>query len=153
MAARIPNVSLRLGLGYNIDAGESQGFVQVGAPLPIFDRNQGNIASANAELDKANQEVRRLELELRSRLASAFTSYKNSLDMVERYRKEVLPRAQKAYDLYLKRFQQMAAAYPQVLIAQRTLCQSQIQYINALVDLRQSVVIIEGMLLADSLNP
>jgi len=33
----------------------------------------------------------------------------------------MIPRAQKAYDLYLNNFRQMAAAYLQVLIAQRNL--------------------------------
>ncbi len=42
----------------------------------------------------------------------------------------MIPRAQQAYDLYLNNFRQMAAAYPQVLIAQRNLFQLQQDYIT-----------------------
>ncbi len=153
----IPDVSLRVGLGYDVERLEGEraglsGFVQVGIPIPLFDRNQGNIATASAELSAAKDEIRRVELNLRARLASPFATYLTSLQTVERYRKGILPQAQKAYDLYLKSFQQMAAAYPQVLIAQRTLFQVRTNYVQAVVSLRQSVVEIEGFMLTDGLN-
>lgn len=158
-AEPVPDIRLRGGLGYNFAQFENlarpvglEAFIEVGVPLPIFNRNQGNIRSAQAEVERAEQEVRRLELSLRARFASAFRSYLNSLAMVERYRKQILPRAQKAYDLYLTSFRQMAAAYPQVLIAQRTLFQARAEYISALVDLWQRATLIRGFLLAGGLD-
>ncbi len=44
----------------------------------------------------------------------------------------LLPRVQKAYDLYLAKYKQRAAAYPQALVAQRTLFQLEADYIAAL---------------------
>ncbi len=44
----------------------------------------------------------------------------------------MLPRARRAYQLYLMKYQQMAAAYPQVLVSQRTLFQLQVDYLQAL---------------------
>lgn len=64
----------------------------------------------------------------------------------------MLPSAQKAYELYLTSFRQMAAAYPRVLIAQRTLFQVRTEYVMALVDLWQNVVQIQGLLLVGGLN-
>ncbi len=154
----IPDISLRGGLGYDVERLRDEkraglaGFLEVGIPIPLFDRNQGNIATAMAELSAAKDEIRRLELTLRTRLASAFAIYLTSLQTVERYRKDILPQAQKAYDLYLKSFKQMAAAYPQVLISQRTLFQVRADYVQAIVALRQSVVEIEGLLLTDGLS-
>ncbi len=154
----IPDISLRGGLGYDVERlGDERragltGFLEVGIPIPLFDRNQGNIATAMAELSAAKDEIRRVELLLRTRLASAFAIYLTSLQTVERYQKDVVPKAQKAYELYLKSFKQMAAAYPQVLIAQRTLFQVRADYVHALVIVRQTVVEIEGLLLTDSLN-
>jgi cobalt-zinc-cadmium efflux system outer membrane protein len=154
----IPDISVRAGFGYDVDrldngkrAGLS-GFVELGVPIPLFDRNQGNIAAAMAELKSAKEEIRRMELSLRARLASAFAIYMTSLQTVERYQRDILPRAQKAYDLYLKSFQQMAAAYPQVLIAQRTLFQISGDYVQAVTTLRESLVEIEGLLLTDGLS-
>jgi outer membrane protein, heavy metal efflux system len=62
-----------------------------------------------------------------------------------------LPRAQKAYDLYRANYQSMAAAYPQVLIAQRTLFQLQVDYIQSLATAWQSALQIQTYGLSDGL--
>ena len=154
-----PDVLLRGGFGYNFEELDIlsgpvgwEGFIEVGFRVPLFDRNQGNIAAARADIDRAEGEVKRLELALRARLAAAYDRYLDTLGLVERYQKEVLPRAQEAYDLYLARFREMGAAYPQVLIAQRTLSQVRVRYVNNLVELWQNVVLIRGMLLAGGLQ-
>jgi len=149
---RFPDVIVKGGLGYSQEAQEMQALFQVGVSLPLFDRNQGTIAAASAELEIQALEVKRLELNLRSRFDSTFRDYKKALQRVARYKQGIVPRAQKAYDLYLARFREMTASYPQVLIAQRTLFQSKINYIKALVDLRQSLVAIQGMLLSEGLR-
>jgi len=46
----------------------------------------------------------------------------------------------------------MAAAYPQVLIAQRTLMQLQVSYINALESFATNSVALQGYLLTDGLE-
>ena len=159
-AEPVPDIILRGGLGYNFEQLDAlggptrlEGFIEVGVKIPLFDRNQGNIVTARAEIDRVGREVRRLELALRARLASAFTRYSISRGIIERYQSRILPQAQQAYDLYLRKFQQMAAAYPQVLIAQRTLSQVRVDYVGVLVDLWQNVVQIRGLLLAGGLNP
>ena len=63
-----------------------------------------------------------------------------------------IPRAQRAYDLYLTRFRQMAASYPQALIAQRTLFQARADYVNALVDVWRNAVQLQGLLLMGGLD-
>jgi outer membrane protein, heavy metal efflux system len=72
--------------------------------------------------------------------------------MVERYRTRVVPRARQAYEMYLSNFRQMAASYPQVLIAQRTLFQVEAEYARALVALRRSAVALRGFLLTGGLD-
>jgi len=157
-AEPIPDITIRLGLGYNFERFTPgvpvgpEGNISIGIPLPLFDRNQGGKAAAQAELDRAEQELLRQELILRARLSSTFLSYRNTFRIVEQYQQEVLPRAQMAYDLYLEKFQQMAAAYPQVLIAQRTLFQVHVEYVQSLVKLWQNVVSIQGLLLVGGLN-
>ena len=151
-ADRAPDIFLGGGLGYNWEAKETQAFVEVRVALPLFDRNQGAIATAMADRAHSEREVHRLELDLRSRFESLFEEYQNSSQSVVRYQKEVLPRASRSYDLYLAGFQKMTAAYPQVLIAQRTLFQARTDYIAAFVRYRQSLIRIEGMLLSGGLD-
>jgi len=51
--------------------------------------------------------------------------------------------------MYTKKYQQMAAAYPQVLIAQRTLMQLQVAYVNALESFATNSVALQSYLLTD----
>ncbi len=76
----------------------------------------------------------------------------NALRVASQYEKQIVPQAQSAYDMYLKNFRGMAAAYPQVLIAQRTLFQVRADYIAALVDTWQNAVLLQGYLLSGALD-
>jgi cobalt-zinc-cadmium efflux system outer membrane protein len=162
-AGRAPDLFVRGGFGYNLErfdappnlAGQRVGpeaSVEVGVRIPIFNRNQGNIAAAAAEKEIAERETRRVELMLRARLATTFRNYQNALGVVNRYERQIIPRAQRAYDLYLTRFRQMAASYPQALIAQRTLFQARADYVNALVDVWRNAVQLQGLLLMGGLD-
>ncbi|MEW5976287.1 MAG: TolC family protein [Acidobacteriota bacterium] len=156
---KVPDIVARGGLRYNRELLEFggtpvglEGFFDVGVEVPFFNRNQGNVAAARANLERAQREVERVKLSLRMRMARAYKEYQDSLITAGKYQTHMIPRAQKAYDLYLNNFRQMAAAYPQVLIAQRNLFQLQEDYITALVNTWRSAVEIQGLLLAGGLE-
>lgn len=155
----IPDLRLRGGLQQNRELMEAtgrpvglQGFAEVGIDLPIFNRNQGNVQAAKADVDRAQQEQRRVELVLRQRAAAVFQTYRDSQATVDRYQKNILPSARRAYDLMLARWGQMGASYPQVLLAQRTYFQAQTDYIAALEDLWTRSIALKGFLLTDGLE-
>ena len=155
-AAVIPDLFVRSGIHYNRERLELnnrqvgwQVSAEVGMQIPIFNRNQGNISAARAEAERAGYAVERARLNLRSRLAAAFREYQDGVAAAERYRGQMLPKAQEAYDLYLRSFRQMAAAYPQVIIAQRNLFQLQEDYVSTLVSAWQRAVEIQGLLLTE----
>ncbi len=164
-AERVPDLFLRGGLGYSYERFEPvspslvgqrkglQGRLEVGVNVPIFNRNQGGIAAAEAEFAIAERDLERVQLELRTRFAGSFREYRNAQQLVERYRTQVIPRAREAYQMYLTNFRQMAAAYPQVLIAQRTLFQVEVEYARALVQLRERAIGLRGFLLDGGLDP
>jgi outer membrane protein, heavy metal efflux system len=129
-----------------------QGFADVGVRIPIFNRNQGNIVAAKADVERAKREVERVKLVLRERAASVVQSYAFSQTAVDRYKNQMIPRAQKAYEMYAKKYQEMASAYPQVLIAQRTLMQLEVSYITALETFAISSVSLQSYLLTDGLE-
>jgi cobalt-zinc-cadmium efflux system outer membrane protein len=129
-----------------------QGFADVGVRIPIFNRNQGNVATARADVERAKREVERVKLVLRERAASVVQNYAFSQTAVDRYKNQMIPRAQKAYELYAKKYQEMASAYPQVLIAQRTLMQLKVSYITALETFATSSVSLQSYLLTDGLE-
>ena len=156
---KIPDILARGGLRKNrelLEAGGRpvglEGFFDVGFEIPFFNRNQGNVGTARANLDRAERDVQRVKLSLRMRMARVYKEYQDASLTADRYRTQMIPRAQQAYELYLNNFRQMAAAYPQVLIAQRNLFQLQQDYINALVNTWQSAVQIQGLLLEGGLE-
>ena len=135
-----PGGTLRMPVG-------PEGYFDIGIQIPIFNRNQGAVAAAKAETERARLEVDRTRLALRARLATVYREYRDAMTTVERYRGRMIPKAQQAYDLYLNSFRGMAAAYPQVLISQRNLFQLQEEYVRALVAAWQSAIEIQGLLL------
>jgi cobalt-zinc-cadmium efflux system outer membrane protein len=162
-AERIPDVFVRGAFGYSTEPFETlagtvkgktgpEASIEVGVRLPLFNRNQGNIGSAEAELTSAENELKRQELALRARLALAFSPYRDSLRTVQEYKQNIMPRAQKAYELYVAKYQEMAAAYPQVIISKRTLFQARVSYTDALVVLHQNAARIQGLLLTGGLD-
>src|SRR6266403_2351084 len=156
----IPDLQLRGGMQQNGELlsgpnGRSvglQAFASAGVSIPIFNRNQGNIATARAEVERSKREVERVKLVLRERAASVVQTYAFSQTAVDRYKNHMIPRAQKAYEMYNKKYQEMAAAYPQVLIAQRTLMQLEVSYINALESFATSSLSLQSYLLTDGLE-
>jgi cobalt-zinc-cadmium efflux system outer membrane protein len=153
---RVGDVVVHGGVGFNYDRAHGTGGwigeLELRFPLPVFDRNQGEVAAARAEADRAQLEARRLELALRARLAEAFRRYATARERAERLSGAIIPRAEQAHRLYLDRFRQMAAAYPQVLIAQRTLFQARAEYVAAIADVWHEAALIEGFLLSGGLD-
>lgn len=149
----IPDVMARGGLRNNR---EFSGFERVGlegifdvsVALPIFNRNQGGIASAKAEAERARYDAERVKVDIRIRLAAAVKQYNEGKFAAERYKTKILPQAEQAVEQYSNSFRQMAAAYPLVLSAQRSLAMYQDAYVRALVMARHAAVEVEGMVLA-----
>ena len=125
---------------------------QIGIELPIFNRNQGNIAAAKAEIASAKQDLIRVKLQLQREVAGMFRDYNSSRVTVQQYKTEMLPRAEQAYKLYQTNYQKMAAAYPQVLISQRTLFQLEAEYVQALENAWENALLIRGFGLMDGLS-
>lgn len=148
----IPNVTVRGGTGYNYETRNQTAEVGLAIRLPVFDRNQGTIRQAQADLARATAEVSRVELDLRRRFADAFGRYETARAEVETWRIETLPTAQKAYDLYLKSYKERRSAWPQVLVAQRSVYQLNEDYTRSLSELRRAEVEVRGLLLTGGLT-
>ena len=149
-----PDLVVRAGPRYNrelLDPGPSpvgwEFFADVGVNVPLWNRNHGGVAAAEAELGRATAEVTRVELSLRSRLADVFERYATASTKARAYRGAIVPRAEESHRLFLARYEEMAAAYPQVLIAQRTLFQVSEEYLEALATSWRAAILIEGQLL------
>ena len=154
----VPDVTVRVGLEQNFETNDLtgqpfglQGVAEARVELPIFNRNQGNVAAARAQVQSANSEMERVALELRQQAAVVVEDYQTARLTVERYRTEILPRSRSLYDMQMKAWAGMALSYPQALLAQQGLFAAQAEYIRALRDLRTNAVALGGFLLTDGL--
>jgi outer membrane protein, heavy metal efflux system len=129
-----------------------EGLAEVSLQIPLFNRNQGNVAAAGADIERAGQEKRRIALTLRERAATVVDQYANARLMAVEYRDEMLPRAKKAYSLMVDKYGQMLASYPRVLDSQRKLYELQIEYIAALESVWTNGLALQGFLLTDGLE-
>lgn len=126
--------------------------IEAGITIPLFNRNQGGVAAARSDVTRAEAELRRLELVIESRFAGAWDEYLTALRSAEVYRNDVLPRAEEGFRLYLARYREMGAAYPQVLIARRTMFQVNDEYLLALDEAWRSALRIQGFLVDEGLG-
>ena len=68
-AGRTPNIETGASVRYNDDSNDTTLSLQVGMPLAIYDRNQGSIMKAQAELVAAQRNVERVQLLLQDQLS------------------------------------------------------------------------------------
>jgi cobalt-zinc-cadmium efflux system outer membrane protein len=154
-----PDLQVRAGLEYNNEllnnvpyAKGWEGIAEVSVRIPIFNRNQGDVAAARADIDWAQQEKQRIQLTLRERAASIVDQYANARLMAVDYRDELLPRAKKSYGMMVEKYGSMLASYPRVLESQRRLYELQVEYISALEGVWTNGIALQGYLLTDGLE-
>ena len=150
-AGRYPNVTLRGGVQRNFATDNTQGEVGVMVPLQIYDRNQGAILEAQGQLVAAQREVDRVDRDLQQRLAVAFQQYDVTYARAQRYERDILPPVRRARELIERGYRQGEFRYDELLIAQRSVVQADLDYINALSELWQTVALIDNLLLSQSL--
>ncbi len=151
-AQRIPNVEVRAGVQHDNAVNQTLTNLEVGLPLPIFNRNQGNISRAQAELVAAQSEIQRVELELHERLVAAFQRYADARHYVDAYSNSILPNAKSSLDLVTSGYRQGELSYLALLTTQRTYANVNLAYLESLRELRENSVAIEGLLLRGALH-
>jgi cobalt-zinc-cadmium efflux system outer membrane protein len=149
----VPNIQLQGGAGYNFETRNAVASgIQVGIKVPLWNRNQGTIRQAEADLARSHAEVARVELALRQRLADAFNRYKTALETSQIYRDTNVPKATEAYELQMEMYKKRRTAWPDVVALQRNLLAVKEKYTRSLLELRQAEVAICGLLLVDGLS-
>jgi outer membrane protein, heavy metal efflux system len=151
-AEPIPNILVQAVTGYNYEFGVQTAGVQLGIALPIFNRNQGTIREAMADLSRDYAEYERVALSLRHQLAKVYTRYQDAAQSVEDYRTGSLPMARRAYEMQVTSYRERRTPWYQVLASRRVYFDMSKDYVESLLELRRAEVEISGMLLVDGLS-
>lgn len=127
--------------------------VQIGVPVPLFDKNQGNIVAARGQLAQARQDWIATRNDLESQLAEAFGRYQASLEIVGTYRTDILNDQVRVYRGVYDRFRLAGETvdFAQVVVAQQTLFQAVTGYLQTMGDLWTATVDVAELLQVDDL--
>lgn len=149
-----PDVEINAGVikDYTLSPHGTYVFATIGAPLPIWDQNKGNIIAAEAALHRASEEAHRVDVTLTNTLATAFTGYKTNLEALAYYRRYILPDQVRAYrGVFERRYVDVNVAFADLLTAQQNLTGSVTNYLGILGNLWSSVVSVADVLQTDDL--
>lgn len=140
--------------------------VQVSMPLPVWDRNQGGIIAAQANLINSREEAHRVRTALTTSLTTAYETYLVNLETLREYRTGIIPDQLRAYESLVTNFLSLGGAVPlvppqpgqeappvfgDVASAQQILIGYYATYFTALDALWQAVVNVADLLQTDDL--
>ncbi|MFY0479863.1 TolC family protein [Achromobacter marplatensis] len=129
---RYPDITLSAGVARDNEVGRNKAQLGLSIPLPLFDRNQGNVYAATMQAYKAQDTYRELTARLTGDLLQAVSQFDLAVGSAREYQGAVLPGAAQAYGAARKGFEAGKFGFLEVLDAQRTLSQANIAYLTAL---------------------
>lgn len=150
-AEPIPNLSVNGGYVRQNQNRSDDYTVGVSASIPLYNRNQGNIRAAEAELCAAMQEVSRLENDLTDRVASAVREFAAARKRAERYQ-FVVAKAEQAQNIATED-QRKNLSPLMVLELQRSVRQARLERLKSLGDAWKAAAKISGMTIEDDWPP
>lgn len=140
LAKRFPNISL--GPGYEFDQGNNRYWINLRAELPIFNRNEGQIAEAEGKRIEVAARFNALQAQIIGDIDLAAASYRASIKSMATG--DALHAAQKV------RRQKVESAFRQGEINRATFLSSEVEFaaielarFDALIQLRQSIGLLE----------
>ncbi|HML92995.1 MAG TPA: TolC family protein [Methyloceanibacter sp.] len=145
-ANRVPDLTVGAGARNLKDAGETGAVVGLSIPLPLFDRNQGNIAAAQTRLFKARRESMAARIDVNSQFLEAYGDLVVASQQLEALEKQVLPTAREVYADTNKGYLGGKFDLLSVLDAQQTLFSTRLEIVNARAEFHKAKVKIEALI-------
>lgn len=118
-------------------------YVGFSVPLPVADRNQGNILRASHEICQVESKKEDALLELKTELTEIYRELESLYEEAVAYREQVVEPSQQLLKDTQESFQQGKFDFAEVLEAQKTLFDAQEHYLKLLVDFHTNKVDLE----------
>ncbi|NOX90034.1 MAG: TolC family protein [Calditrichaeota bacterium] len=144
-AYRIPDPTVSGGLRRFGESGDNAFVMSVSLPLPVLDRNQGNIREAQYRLQQTNLKKRVAEINVKTLLADEYNQLIAAFNEIRILKTRSLPEAQKAFEMINNGYLMGRYDLLDVLDAQRTLFEARSQYLDALRNYHRRVANLERL--------
>ena len=142
----VQDVTVSVGIQRREEAQHEQMRFGISIPIPLFNRNQGNLLEALRREDKARDELVATRIALSSDVYQVIERLGARRQEVDLLRTEVVPGAKSAYEAATIGFENGKFSFLEVLDAQRTFFSAKSQYLNALAAVHRAVTDLEGIL-------
>lgn len=126
-----PDVTLGGGVQRFEETDDSALVVGVSVPIPLFDRNQGGVREAVADVAKTRRLHEAAQVRMLAALSAAVSAMSVAWEEATTLRDDVLPKAQQAFEAAQDGYRQGKFDYLFMLDAQRTLFETQAGYVDA----------------------
>ncbi|MDR2346880.1 MAG: TolC family protein [Planctomycetaceae bacterium] len=151
-AGQIPNVYATVSLAYDIPAKTKVPFVGIAMPLTIYNKNQGNITKAIAEIAIANRELERLTLSFHKQMTNIFCQYNNACELIHVYEKTIIPDTFETLRQIGENYCNGKMTYLELYAQRKIVISVLLQYIDALKTKAVTTTQIDGMMLEGTLD-
>lgn len=144
-AAAVPDVTLRAGPRQINETKDTTAVVALSVPLPLWNRNQGNIRAAREQIGRAGAEQAVVAGKLMTELSDAYQNLARARSAIQILRDNVLSGAETALRETNEGYEAGRFGYLDVLDARRTIGAARIQYLEALTDYHKAQCAIEAL--------
>jgi len=144
-AKAIPDITLTAGARRVESSDDTGAVLQFSVPLPLFNRNQGDIAAAHARILKGQHERLAAKVEVNTVFLEAYSRLVASSERLKALEKEILPSAREVYDATSKGYLVGGFDLLNVLDAQRTFYATRLEIVNARAEFQKAKVQIEAL--------
>lgn len=127
-------------MGTKRSAGLTSMIAGVSLPIPLFDRNRGEILRAVGERTAAEQELAWAERQVAAEVQAAYEAARLLTDQATRLRGSFLNRAAESLRLAVAAYQEGAVTLLQVFDASRTLADARLSYYQTVFEQRQRLL-------------
>lgn len=145
-ARGVPDVTLSGGLRRFNETDDSAAVFGVSIPLPVSDRNQGEIRRATYLLARTEQSGKAALVRILSELEEAVQRLASAYAEATALKNDVLPGAQSSFDAVSEGYRDGKFDYLQVLDAQRTLFEARGRYVESLAAYHQARADVERLI-------
>lgn len=135
-AKRYPDITVGVGIDHYFQNSDPKGhnavMGELSVPIPIFDRNQGNVATAHENYNKSFSETRNNELLLKKAIVNTYQVAMQAKNQISILRKGIVPQSQNSLELAKMGYERGKYSYLDLLSAQQKLIDAQMREISAI---------------------
>lgn len=144
-AAAVPDVTILGGVRQFSETDNAAFLLGFSVPIPLFNRNQGNILAAREHIGKTEAERRFVQATISAELAEAYHTAVAAREQIQFFRDTVMPQSDEALEMTSEGYKAGRFSYLEFLDVQRSVVTARQQYVAALLIHQQAIARVESL--------